>query len=107
MPDHFHGLFEATREDCNMMKFADMFKQRSGFAHKTATRRTLWQKGYVDRILRHDEATLDVVAYIVANPVRAGVCSSPREYSYLGSTAYSMDDLLDAIASCPDTWRPR
>jgi hypothetical protein len=63
-------------------------------------------EGYVNRILRHDEATLDVVAYIVANPVRAGLCSSPREYSYLGSTVYSMDDLLDAIGSRPNTWRP-
>jgi len=41
MPDHVHGLFEGTREDADLKKFADMFKQRSGFAHKQATQRTL------------------------------------------------------------------
>jgi putative transposase len=106
MPDHVHGLFEATREDADLKKFADMFKQRSGFAHKQATRRTLWQKGYFDRLLRDDDDSLDVIAYIIANPVRAGLCDDPKNYPYLGSTKYSIDQLLDAVGSRPDTWRP-
>jgi hypothetical protein len=31
-------------------------------------------KGYFDRVLRDEEATLDVVSYIVLNPVKAGLC---------------------------------
>jgi len=83
-----------------------MFKQRSGFAHKQATRRQLWQKGYFDRLLRDDDTTLDVIAYIIANPVRAGLCDDPKAYPYLGSTKYSIDELLDAVGSRPDSWRP-
>jgi REP element-mobilizing transposase RayT len=101
MPDHMHGLFEGTREDAHLKKFADMFKQRSGFAHKQATRRPLWQKGYFDRLLRDDDSTLDVITYIIANPV----CNDPKTYPYLGSTRYSIDELL-AVGSRPDTWRP-
>jgi len=107
MPDHFHGLFEAASEDCNMVKCADMFKQRSGFAHKKASGRKLWQKGSFDRVLRREEATLDIIAYIVANPVRAGLCRDQRLYPYVGSTLHTIDELIDAVGSRPDTWRPR
>jgi len=66
----------------------------------------MWQYGYFDRVLRRDEATLNVVAYILANPVRAGLCRDSRDCAFVGSTLYSVADLHDAIASRPVTWRP-
>jgi len=96
-----HGLFEAMREDADFLKFAAMFKQRSTYEFKKATGRRLWQEGFYDRVLRDDESTLSVAAYITQNPVRAGLCKDPREYPFLGSSRYSIDELVDAIA-----WRP-
>src|SRR5712692_12026960 len=64
MRDHFHGLFESTAPDRDFRKFVAMFKQRTAFAHKRAAGEILWQRGYFDRVLRCEEATLDVVAYI-------------------------------------------
>jgi REP-associated tyrosine transposase len=101
MPDHMHGLFEALREDADFLKFAAMFKQRSAFGFKKVNGTHLWQEGFHDRILRDDEATLDVAAYIIQNPVRARVCDDPRQYRFMGSSRYTIDELLEAIA-----WRP-
>jgi putative transposase len=101
MPDHFHGLFEATAAECDLEKFACMFKQRSAFAHKRRTGKKLWQEGYFDRVLRREEATLDVVAYILENPVRAGLCTDPREYPFIGSSVYSVEELIESVSARP------
>jgi len=104
MRDHFHGLFESTAPDCDFRKFASMLKQRSAFAHKKATSEKLWQDGYFDRVLRREEATLDVVAYILENPVKGGLCRGSRDYPFMGSTRYSIGELHDAVAA---RWRDR
>ena len=113
MPDHFHGLFESTAPDCDFRKFVSMLKQRAAFAHKQATAQRLWQDGYFDRVLRRDEATLDVVTYILENPVVAGLCRDWRDYRFTGSTLYSMAELHESIevrggdgVSVSVTWRP-
>jgi hypothetical protein len=36
------------------------------------------------------------VAYVLGNPVRAGLCASPEEYPLLGSDRYSIRELADA-----------
>jgi hypothetical protein len=54
----------------------------------------LWQEGYFDRFLRSDEASLDVVRYLVDNPIKAGLCVDVRTYPYLGSSRYTLDELI-------------
>lgn len=97
MPDHFHGLFESLACDCQFTKFVNMFKQRSAFRYGRSHCRRLWQEGYFDRVLRDTESTLDVVAYILANPVRAGLCDEPRAYPHVGSSVYAIEDLCEAV----------
>ena len=41
---------------------------------------------------------MDVVRYIVANPVRSGLCRDVREFTGLGSTRYSIDEIVDSLA---------
>jgi putative transposase len=107
MKDHFHGLFESLALDCEFTKFVGMFKQGTAFQHKRSSGQKLWQEGYFDRVLRRDESTLDVIAYILANPVRAGLCAEPRDYPFSGSSVYSVGELCDAIAGRPSVeWRP-
>jgi putative transposase len=103
MPDHLHLLIEATSEGAVLPEAVRVMKQRSAFRFKRRTGRSLWQTGYYDRVLRDDEATLSVARYIVANPVRAGLVESPRDYPYLGSDVYSMEALLDGLGV---DWRP-
>jgi REP element-mobilizing transposase RayT len=97
MPDHFHGLFEGTALTSNGLKCAAMFRQRTGRAHRAACGGRLWQEGFFDRVLRDEESTIDVARYIVANPIRAGLCTNIRDYPFLGSTKYSIEELIGSV----------
>ena len=35
-----------------------------------------------------------MLRYIVSNPVRASLCPHPAEYPFLGSTMFTVDELL-------------
>ena len=105
MPNHFHGLFESLAADCQFIKFANMFKQRTAFSHRRSCGKALWQAGYFDRVIRRAESTMDVAAYILENPVKASLCAEPREYPFIGSSLYSVDELCDAVAGRPSDWR--
>jgi len=101
MPDHLHYLAEGLTEGAKVDRFASLFRQRSGYVHRKRRRARLWQEGYFDRHLRDDDATLDVVSYIVGNPVRAGLCRSAAEYPYTGASRYRIEDLVDHAQ-----WKP-
>ena len=80
-----------------MKTFARLTKQRSGFWFVRRHDGRLWQPGYYDRVLRTDEATEDVLKYIVENPVRGGIVASPIEYAFWGSGVYTREQLLEFI----------
>ena len=98
MPDHFHALIEGQAADSDLLRFIKMFRQRSGRAHRVATGTRLWQEGYVDRFLRTEDATLDVVRDIAGNPIRKRLCDDLRCYPYVGSSRYSIDQLFESLA---------
>jgi REP element-mobilizing transposase RayT len=104
MPDHLHALLDGTRQDSNFRKCVSMFKQRSAFAHVRRHERPLWQDGYFEHIVRREEAIESIAAYIVANPIRAGLCTAAGEYPYLGSDRYTIDQLREAIQLAP-AWK--
>jgi len=68
MPDHLHVLVEATSDQADLVAFVKRFKQMTGFAYRRQTSEPLWQAGYRERVLRNDEATDDVIRYILENP---------------------------------------
>jgi putative transposase len=96
MPDHAHLLVEGTTARANLRRFAKMSKQRSGAMHALRLGGRLWQDGYYDRVLRKDEDAKRVARYILENPVRARLVSTPAEYPYLGSDVWTLAELLDA-----------
>ena len=96
MPDHVHILTAGLTDGADNRACAERFRQQSAFHFKRAFASTLWQEGYNDRVLRDEEATPDVVQYIVFNPVRAGLASRPVDYPYLGSSRYDVSDLVTA-----------
>ena len=107
MKDHLHVLVESTAVGGDFTKVVRMFKQRTGFEYTRSCGEKLWQDGYFDRVLRNEESTLGVVAYILANPVAAGCCREPRGHAFSGSGVYSLDELCDAVAARPaHSWRP-
>ena len=101
MPDHLHGLIVGLADGSDLRECMDRFRQRTGLSYKRQHTDRLWQEGYDDRFLRKEEDTLNVAAYIVANPIRAGLCTDIREYPYLGSSRYTIDELIEAIGVLP------
>jgi putative transposase len=99
MPDHLHLLAGGAREDSDLKEFVALSKQYSGYHFKQATRKSLWQRYGYERTLRNEEATLDAMLYIIANPVRAGLVSHPEEYPFWGSTVCSREELLEHLAA--------
>jgi len=43
---------------------------------------SIWQAGFHDHAIRKEETLIDVARYIVANPVRAGLCDRIGEYPH-------------------------
>ncbi len=97
MPDHFHALLEGDRADANLPRFVRLFKQRSSFHWKREAGAPLWQRGYFEHVLRAEEDTFDVARYILNNPVRAGLVSTPEDYPFLGSLTMTVRDLLYSV----------
>jgi putative transposase len=97
MPDHAHLLVEGTREDADLQRFAKLAKQRSGAGYRLSYGSALWQEGYYDRVLRREEDSRIVARYILDNPVRARLVTSPAEYAFSGSALWSTADLLESV----------
>ncbi|RRV06914.1 transposase [Pseudomonas sp. v388] len=81
MPDHFHWLFE-LREG-TLSALVQRVKSRSAVAINKARggEGRVWQRGFHDRAIRKEDDLLGVARYIVANPLRAGLANSIRQYS--------------------------
>jgi REP-associated tyrosine transposase len=103
MPDHLHALITGLTDAADNRKCADAFRRTSSFHFNRVFASTLWQEGYFDRALRNEEATLDVVKYIVLNPVRAGLCARAIDYPYMGSSRYKIAELVTATEWSPLT----
>jgi putative transposase len=82
MPDHLHLL--ARLVDCDLSHEVGYLKAR--IAHAVNDERgvdgCVWSRGFHDRALRRDQDLRARAAYIVANPVRAGLVASARTYPF-------------------------
>ncbi|MFV3404870.1 REP-associated tyrosine transposase [Pseudomonas sp. NY15463] len=82
MPDHLHWLIEL--KSVTLASLMRRFKSRSSLAlHKAGLElEPVWQSGYQDRALRREEDVRKAARYIVANPLRAGLVTSVRQYPH-------------------------
>ena len=99
MPDHLHLLVEGQSDDSDCKRFIARAKQYSGFYFAKVHGGTLWQRYGFEHVLRDDEVTLVVARYIVQNPIRAGLVERIEDYPYVGSLAFTLPALLEAISS--------
>ncbi len=97
MPDHLHLMVEAIADSSSLPSFVKSFKQQSSYSWKQTCGVRLWQRSYFDRVLRDDEDSVAVARYILANPVRAGLCTHPLQYRLLGSKVLDVRDLVGSI----------
>jgi putative transposase len=81
MPDHFHCLLTPVVPLERAMQLI-----KGGFSRRATveleSRLEVWQRGFTDHRIRDWEDYQRHRAYIVENPVRAGLCDSPESYAY-------------------------
>ena len=83
MPDHFHWLVQITG-DRSLSSCVNVVKSRTTreIHSKGRFRGTVWQRGFHDRALRREDDLAVAARYIVANPLRAGLVRSVRDYPH-------------------------
>jgi REP element-mobilizing transposase RayT len=95
MPDHVHAVVGGQTDAADLRRFVKGMKQSTGFYFKKECGCRLWQRYGFERILRDDESTIDVMRYVLANPVRAGLVARVHDYPFIGSSGYTREQLLD------------
>jgi putative transposase len=96
MPDHLHLVLEGRSEQADLKQFINRAKQYSGYRYARAHGgRKLWQRYCFEHVLRDNESTQRTVRYVLENPVRKGLVNHPRDYPYLGSSEYTLHELLE------------
>jgi len=94
MPDHLHVLLQVDG-DVDVVRLLQAFKGKTtnlswGFGLKGQ----LWQRSFYDHVLRDTEDDSEMIRYILANPVRAGLVDTWNDYPFSGSFAYELSDGL-------------
>jgi len=92
MPDHIHLILEGQTYDANALSALTLFKQKTGYFLSQNNSTFKLQKDFYDHILRKDEDVFKQVAYILNNPVRAGLVENWYDYPYKGSMLYDLSD---------------
>lgn len=83
MPDHVHWLLQ-LRPHSELTTTIGGVKASSArrINHYLGRSGRIWQDGYHDHALRREENIREAARYIVANPLRAGLVKSVRQYSH-------------------------
>lgn len=83
MPDHFHGLLKLHKG--NLSHTIKLLKGRVARDLNIQRGRSgkVWQEGFYDHALRKHEAVQPIVDYIVYNPVRAKLVSTPNQWPWV------------------------
>jgi REP element-mobilizing transposase RayT len=89
MPDHVHLILTAMTDlqRRTIYPLHEILRGIKGYSARLindqrATRRSLWQEESFDHVLRSSESLDAKIAYVLANPVRAGLANMPEEYPW-------------------------
>ena len=83
MPDHLHWLLRVNSR--RTLSESVCVVKSSAARQINALRKSLdrvWQRGFYDRAVREEDDLADIARYIVANPLRAGLVQSVKDYPH-------------------------
>ena len=88
MPNHVHVLLTA-RPDMSLAQLLHSWKSFTATKANTILGRggPFWQKEFFDRFVRDQNHFEAAIRYIEHNPVKAGLCDTPAEWSYSSACA--------------------
>jgi putative transposase len=102
MPDHVHLLVDGLLATSDFLHFMKTLKIKTSREFAVKGGMTLWQKKYIDHILRPKGSMSAVAWYIWLNPVRAGLARVPGIYPFAGSFTTE----IPKYSAWPDRWVP-
>lgn len=83
MPDHVHWLLQLGENSSLSIIVARMKSISAKKVRETTQHRgPIWYPGFYDRAIRREEDIAAMARYIVANPLRAGVCNNLKRYPF-------------------------
>ena len=83
MPDHVHPIIKLGPGQMLAQVLHSMTRFTAREINKHLSRiGSLWQKGYTDWGIRDETVLNKTIRYCYANPVRAGIVASSRDYPY-------------------------
>ena len=83
MPDHVHWLLQLrTAKTLSQVVQAAKISCTKSINRKIGGKGTIWQVGFHDHALRNEEALKEIARYVVANPIRAKLVKSVRDYPH-------------------------
>lgn len=90
MPNHVHVLIELNPAAPPLHRIVHSWKWHTGKAANNLLRLSgrFWQPDYFDRLIRDDEQLHSTRLYVEFNPVKAGLCKVPSDWSF-GSARFS------------------
>ena len=83
MPDHIH-LFVCGDGTFRLAEWVKGLKRAISAVFPKEPRRSLWQPGFFDHLLRNDESYDQKWTYVCENPVRAGLVSKVEDWPFQG-----------------------
>lgn len=86
MPDHLHFFVQRAREDSRHLDgWMKYFKSLVSKSWNETADKPLWQKGHWDTEMRSEVMYQEKLAYVLQNPVRAGLVETGEEWPYQGA----------------------
>lgn len=93
MPDHAHLLLLGLSDECDQQLAVRFLRRYTASQLKPAE----WQRQPYDHVLRREErergALAAVAAYILENPVRAGLCAERGDWEFSGCVVAGYPEL--------------
>ena len=87
MPDHLH-FFVRGDQNLVLSNWVKGLKRAILEGFPNEQRRSFWQPGFFDHLLRNDESYAQKWAYVRQNPVRAGLVKVAEDWPYQGEIVY-------------------
>ena len=83
MPEHVHWLM-APKGELDLSRCVQKLKALTtqGLRRGGLVPEQIWQRGFHDRALRREDDLRDMARYVIANPVRAGLVGSIRDWPF-------------------------
>ncbi len=88
MPDHCHLLLSGLNSNAHLSTAVRAFKGASTALLRQFRFQHVWQKGFHDHVIRNAEDLAASMAYVLENPVRAGLVKDPKDWPFSGSLVF-------------------